>query len=313
MSSSIAEDMLSRILVLTGPTASGKTTLAIAVAKRLNAEIVSADSVQVYQHLDVGSAKPTVEERCGVPHHLLSVVSPLVPFSVVDYVKLAEAAIVDILARGKVALVCGGTGLYLESLFSGHTHAAPPDEGFREGFWAELETLGQEALYDRLRALDPQTAAQVHPHNHVRVMRALEILHLTGAPMPHQAIEFLPVPMYALDWPRPALLPRIEARVDTMLRDGLVEETRRLLNMGIGWESQALHAVGYRQLRPYLQGEATLPQARERIIIATRQYAKRQMTWFRNRLPQAVWIPAHERAVEAIAENIAADFWVRKP
>ena len=280
-----------RILAVVGSTASGKTALAIALAKALDGEIVSCDSMQLYRHMDIGTAKPDAEEQAGIPHHMIDVLDPTDPrgYSVADYVRDAREAVDGILARGKLPILCGGTGLYLDAFLRGGSfEVTDTDPTLR----AELQKIdverGNEAVHAMLRELDPEAADAIHPNNVKRVIRAIEICRTTGktkteldrtsreVECPYDACV---IGLRYTD--RAVLYDRIDRRVDAMLAAGLVEETRRLRAMGV-FEAcpTAAQAIGYKELFPYLDGEVTLQDAAEVLKMATRRYAKRQITWF---------------------------------
>jgi len=281
----------SALIALVGPTASGKTACAVALCRALGAEAVSMDSMQVYRGMDIGTAKPTEAERGGIAHHLLDVAEPGTPFSVADYRDLADEAIVDIGARGKLPVLVGGTGLYLNALTLDMDFAqAPADEDFRR----RLEEEDRGLLHARLAQVDPESAGRLHVNDVRRVMRALEIHHLTGKPMSAHAADFRAstrgpaLIAVGLTMERSLLYERIDARVHQMIRQGWMEEAARLLDAGVPQDSQAMQAIGYRELTPVVRGEAKLEEAIPRIQQATRQYAKRQLTWFR-RDPRVHW------------------------
>ena len=277
-----------KILAIVGPTASGKTAVSIALAKRLGGEIVSCDSMQVYRRMDIGTAKPTAEEMCGVPHHLLDAVEPDAPFSCAEYVTKAGEAVKEITARGKLPILCGGTGLYLDRFLCGEMEETHADESLRASLFAFAEKEGVDALHARLRAVDPESADAIHKNNVKRVVRALEIYEQTGIPKsefdrrsqagesPYDAV------VIGLSYPRREVLyERINRRVDIMLAEGLLEETRQLMEEGVFEVNlTAAQAIGYKELLGYLRGEETLAEATENLKTATRRYAKRQLTWF---------------------------------
>ncbi len=277
----------SKIIAVVGHTASGKTGLAIALAERLGGEIVCCDSMQIYREMDIGTAKPTPEELARVPHHTVDFVDPMRPYSCADYAVDAEKAIKDILSRGKLPVICGGTGLYLDTLL----FERPFDEcggrsDIRERLTREAEELGAHALHQRLREVDPESAEKIHENNVRRVIRALEIYETTGkkkseldALASPAKYDFLAFELRRTDMNE--RYARIEARVDEMLASGLLEETKKLLKMGIFEKNPtAAQAIGYKEMLGYVRGEMLLSEARERLCIATRQYAKRQVTWF---------------------------------
>lgn len=280
-----------KLYLIVGPTASGKTAVSIAVAKRMNAEIISADSIQVYRGMDIGSAKPSVSEQDGVPHHLLGVVMPDEPkFSVARFKELADACMQDIAARGKTPLVVGGTGLYINALtypldFSG----VPADAQIREKYEA-LEQQTPGAAHKLLQTVDAVSALRLHPNDKKRVIRALEVYDLTGKPLSQSGAGFtarddaqLPyAPCIAgLTMPREVVYERINQRVNQMMGQGLLAETEALLRAGYAPELPALQGLGYKQLIRHLEGACTLPEAVEDIKRETRHFAKRQITWFK--------------------------------
>ena len=278
-----------KILAIAGPTASGKSALAVTLARELDGEVVSCDSMQIYRGMDIGTAKPTEAERGGVPHHLLDIVEPETEFSVMDYVAAAETAIADILSRGKLPILCGGTGLYLDAVLRGGILESPgADPAVRTALSARAAREGNEALHRELAAVDPESAAAIHPNNVRRVIRALEIYMATGIPKSEwdRRSNLAPARYRAavlgLTFSnRELLYARIERRVDEMLEMGLEEETRRLLSRGVFAVSRTANAaIGYKELLPFLQGACTREAAIEELKIATRRYAKRQITWF---------------------------------
>ena len=279
---------MNNLICICGPTASGKTGLAVALAKKLNAEVVSCDSMQIYRGVDVGTAKPTTAEMEGVPHHLLDVAEPGEDFSVSRYVELADAAIRDIQSRGKPAIVCGGTGLYMDSLVKGKAFAAPTRPAQREYVEGIAEKHGIEYVYNMLKDADPETAERLHLSDRKRIIRALEVFLITGMPLSwHNAQSKLQAPKYGPVWiglsfrDRDKLYRRIDARVDQMLAQGLETEVRALLEKGIDPKTTAMQAIGYKEMAAALRGECSLEQAVEQIKQSSRRYAKRQLTWFR--------------------------------
>lgn len=277
-----------KVLVLAGPTASGKTALGVALAKKLDGEIISADSMQIYKYMNIGTAKVTLAEMQGVPHHLVDCVSPDEEFSVAKYKAAALEAIEVILSKGKLPIIIGGTGLYINSLtLPWDFQKKDSDEIIRWRLTAEAEVMGKETLYERLQSVDPATAAIVHPNNLNRIIRALEIYELTGKPKSYfdEETKKQEVPydyfILGLDWDRETLYDRINRRVDWMIEEGLIEETKMLIERGYDWNLTALKAIGYKELRPYLEGESNLAEAITVLKRDSRHYAKRQMTWFR--------------------------------
>ncbi|WP_296561105.1 tRNA (adenosine(37)-N6)-dimethylallyltransferase MiaA [uncultured Acetobacterium sp.] len=277
-----------KVLVIVGPTASGKTPLGVALAKRLGGEIISADSMQIYKHMSIGTAKVSLDEMQGVPHHLVDCVSPDEEFSVAKYKAAALEAIEAILSRGKLPIIIGGTGLYINSLsLPWDFQKKDSDEKIRWRLTAEAEVLGNKALYERLKSVDPVTAEIVHPNNLNRLIRALEIYELTGKPKSDfdEETKKHSVPydyiILGLDWDRETLYERINRRVDRMIEEGLIEETKMLIERGYDWNLTAMKAIGYKELKAYLEGESSLAEAVTILKRDSRHYAKRQMTWFR--------------------------------
>ncbi|MBE6647726.1 MAG: tRNA (adenosine(37)-N6)-dimethylallyltransferase MiaA [Ruminococcaceae bacterium] len=278
-----------KIAAITGPTASGKTALAIELAKRLDGEIISCDSMQIYRGMDVGTAKPTKEELKAVPHHLIDILPADAPYSCSDYVKDAEKAIQDIVSRGKLPIFCGGTGLYLDRLLKGgNEDEAACDEGVREELKKYHAENGTDALYERLSALDPEAAASIHKNNVKRVMRAIEICLVTGQKKSDidkrnsEITDKYDHRVITLAFNnRELLYNRIDRRVDIMVEQGLIEETKRLMADGVFERSvTAAQAIGYKELFPYLRGEDSLENCIDELKRASRRYAKRQITWF---------------------------------
>ena len=281
-----------KILVITGPTASGKTALAVELAKRHNGEVVSADSMQIYRRMDIGTAKPTETEKQGVPHHMLDVAEPEEDFSVAWYVEMAAACVEDVFSRGKLPILAGGTGLYIDSLLSGRTFAAfdgsSPIRGELEERYARE---GGQALLDELAGVDPETAARLHPNDGKRIVRALEVWLTTGKTITRHNEETRALPprydalTLTLDFERREdMWERIDRRVDRMMADGLEEEVRALLDSGVSRRCTAMQAIGYKELVPAVSGELTAAEAAAQIKLRSRQYAKRQRTWFRRNL-----------------------------
>lgn len=304
------------LVVIVGPTAVGKTAVAVELALRLNGEVVTADSMQVYRGMDIGTAKPTVAERRGVPHHLIDVVSPDETFNAARYRDLAQAAIADIHRRGRLPIVSGGTGLYIRALLEEFQLPAPgAHPEVRTRLESDAERLGRVRLHERLAAVDPPTAARLHPNDVRRVVRALEVYEVTGIPLSeHLAAARERLPRYftvsvGLTRPREELYRRIEERVDQQLASGLVDEVRSLLAR-YTLNQTARQALGYKEIIAYLEGETTLAEAVERLKRETRRYAKRQYTWFR-RDPHIVWFdlseyPTLAAAVDAIERHVVA-------
>lgn len=276
------------ILCIVGPTATGKTALSVRLAQKYNAEIVSCDSMQLYRGMDVGTAKPTAGEMGGVPHHMLDCLDPREPYSVSRYVEDADKCVQDILRRGRRVIIVGGTGLYVDSLIAGRQFAPFPKSGRREELTRIAETQGIDVLMERLRQVDPEAAAHIHPSNRKRVIRALEIYLETGKTMTEHDLETKRQPpkydpcWIGLDYiNRETLYRRIDLRVEKMMEGGLVDEVRGLLDSGVPANATAMQAIGYKELTAALRGEGTLPDAVAAIQQASRRYAKRQRTWFR--------------------------------
>ncbi len=278
-----------RILAIVGSTASGKSALALSLAKQWGGEIVSCDSMQIYRQMDIGTAKPTAEERAAVRHHLIDIADPHEPFSCADYVSLATRAIEDCAARGRLPVVCGGTGLYLDALLRKNDFEPnTSDASVRSELTAWAQTAGVAAVWQELARIDPESAAATHPNNVKRVIRALEIYRVSGftkTELDRRSREGgmrYDACVIGLRYPdRNLLYRRIDCRVDEMLRRGLVEETETLWKAGVFEANQtAAQAIGYKELLPYCRGEASLAEAAEELKRATRRYAKRQITWF---------------------------------
>ncbi len=288
------------LIIIAGPTAVGKTALSVALAKRIGGEIVSADSMQVYRGMDIGTAKVTKEETCGVPHHLIDVLDPKDPFNVMTFRSMVKDAVRGIASRGNVPVLVGGTGFYIQSvLYDVQFEEDASSEELRKELEQEAAVLGAEKMHERLRALDPDAAEAIHPNNIKRVIRALEYCLSTGRKISVHNREqrertspysFL---FYVLTMDRAALYQRIDLRVDQMMEQGLLAEVKRLRDEGVTSDMVSMQGLGYRQIFDYLEGIATLDEAVERIKRETRHFAKRQLTWFR-REPDARWINVSE-------------------
>lgn len=272
--------------------------MAVAMAQRVGGEIISADSRQVYRHMEIGTAKPTPAERAATPHHLVDIRDPDEEFSLATYQELAMAAIADVAARGRVPLLVGGTGQYLAALLEGwQIPRVAPQPELRAALAAEAATMGTAALAQRLAAVDPAAAAQIGPTNLRRIIRALEVFAVTGQPISAQQTRRPPPFAVRTIWltrPRAELYARADARVDAMIAAGLADEVADLRRRGYGWELSSMASLGYIQLRPYLEGTASLAACVERLKFDTHAFIRRQDAWFR-RLPNLeLWAPGHE-------------------
>ena len=276
------------IICIAGPTASGKTALAVALARELDGEVVSCDSMQVYKRMDIGTAKPSPEERQGIPHHMIDVAEPWEDYSVSRYCADAAPIVEDIVSRGKTAIIAGGTGLYMDSLIRGNDFAPFPSTGVRERLEREADREGMEALLARLRAVDPEAAARLHLSDRKRIIRAMEVYLETGETITahNRRTQALP-PRFSPVWlgldfeSRAELYSRIDRRVDVMLEAGLLEEIRALLRSGIPEKCTAMQAIGYKEFTAALDGRCTVEAAADQVRQSSRRYAKRQLTWFR--------------------------------
>ena len=284
------------IICIAGPTASGKTALAVELAKQLNGEVISCDSMQVYKRMDIGTAKPTFDEMQGIPHHMIDVAEPDEDFSVSRYCCLASPIVDDIVARGKTAIIAGGTGLYMDSLIRGNAFAPFPATSVRERLEAQADSEGMEFMLNWLRSIDPEAAARLHLSDRKRVIRALEVYLETGQTITeHNRKTQLIPPKYTPLWlgldfaDRAELYRRIDTRVDLMLEMGLISEIQGLLASGIPSKCTAMQAIGYKEFVAALHGEETIAQAAEEVKKSSRHYAKRQLTWFR-RNPKLHWL-----------------------
>ena len=303
-----------RVVAIGGPTATGKTALSVALAKALGGEIINADSMQVYKNLNVGTAKPSVEERQGIPHHLLDFLTPEAPYSVADFTAAAAPLIETLNAQNRLPFVVGGTGLYITSLLKGVAfEAQSADPAVREQLRREAETTGPAAMHAKLQALDPDYAAKVHPNNQVWVLRALEAIAVTGQKMSDQQKAALPAetPYRSLCLcltcrDRNVLYRRIDLRVSRMVDAGILQEAEWV------WRNRetfrtAAQAIGYKEYFPYFEGTQTQAECTEKLKQATRNYAKRQLTWFRNQ-NDAVWLYVDEDDVLTKATALVRDF-----
>lgn len=280
-------DALQDCWFLSGATASGKTEAGLALAKLIDAEIISLDSMSIYRDMDIGTAKPTPQQQSVIPHHLLDIVAPTDDYSLASYVEAAHETAQSIRSRGKQVLFVGGTPLYLKSLLRGLSEGPPADWDFRREVEEEVDRVGVEALHKRLQQVDPLAANKLPPGDIRRIIRALEVHKFTGQPISHSQLQFdegTPAEecrVFVLNWPRPQIHERIETRVDRMFEEGLIEEVTGLREKYSTLSRTALQAVGYREVMEHIDGECELPAAIERIKTRTRRFAKRQGTWFR--------------------------------
>jgi tRNA dimethylallyltransferase len=296
---------------IVGPTATGKTAVGVELARTIGGEVVSADSMAVYKGMDIGTAKPTDDERAGIPFHLIDVVAPDEEFSAAEFKRLSEEAIAGIFSRGKVPILVGGTGLYVRASIGGlNIPAAEPDRRLREELAEEAARYGNEHLLNRLKAVDPITAQRLHANDVKRIVRALEVHALTGLPISHYHLTAgtakvaYHVRLFGLTMSRPALYARIERRIDEQIEAGLVEEVRYLLDKGYGPELPSMRSLGYKQIAGYLLGEYDLPTAIDLLKRDTRRFAKRQYTWFRADT-SICWIDVERHSAAEVAVEIS--------
>lgn len=301
---------MDKVIFIVGPTAVGKTDVSIELAKALNGEIISADSVQIYKRLNIGSAKPTSVEMDGIPHHLLDFVEPDTAFSVSDYTKLAKSAIQEIMSRGKTPIIAGGTGLYINALlYDMDFGKIESNEEYRNSLEQIAEEMGKEALHQMLVAIDPEAAEKIHANNQRRVIRALEVNKLTGKTMSDFASDPVPTDDYetitfGLTRSRLKLYGRINKRVDIMLETGLIEEVKKLKKDGIDGRYQSMQGIGYKEVLDYLEDKYDFDTMVTVLKQSSRRYAKRQMTWFR-RYKDMEWIDLDKfTSVKDITEEI---------
>ncbi len=279
---------MDNIICVAGPTASGKTALAVALAKLLDGEVISCDSMQIYRGMDIGTAKPTREEMLDIPHHMLDVAEPDEDFSVSRYCEMADPILQDILQRGKTAIIAGGTGLYMDALIKGNSFAPCPSTGMREKLEAQADAEGMEAMLSLLQTIDPEAANRLHLADRKRIIRALEVFYETGETITahNKRTQEIP-PKYQPVWfaledeNREDLYARIDRRVEAMLKDGLLEEIQKLLASGIPEKCTAMQAIGYKEYVDALQGRCSVEEATALVQQSSRHYAKRQLTWFR--------------------------------
>ena len=304
--------MKSPLICIVGPTAVGKTEIAIQLAQHLDAEIVSLDSRQIYREMDIGTAKPIPEQQRAAPHHLIDCVDVDQPFSVAEYQRLADTAIAEIRERGKRTMAVGGAGLYFRGIIDGLFDGPGADAEIRAKLQREVDEHGNVALHERLRRCDPETANRVHPNNLVRVIRALEVYELTGKPISSLQQQWkmneprYPFRAFGLNMPRETLYQRIEERVNRMVEAGLIEEVKGLLDQGCPRNCVAMQSFGYKELIDYLDGKRTLDEAISLLKQNTRRFAKRQLTWFRND-PRIEWLDTSQfSSIDGIVDNLLA-------
>ncbi|MDE5655384.1 MAG: tRNA (adenosine(37)-N6)-dimethylallyltransferase MiaA [Clostridia bacterium] len=276
---------MSKLILIVGATASGKSQVGVELAKKFNGEIISCDSMQIYEDMDIGTAKVTYEEMQGIPHHLIDVVNPTAEFSVGEYATMADKAISDIISRGKNPIVVGGTGLYVDGILYPMTFGGDKNIEIRNELERQLASYGKEYMLSMLGEIDPLDAQKIHPNNTKRVLRALEIYKTTGvckSDLQEKTRDLkYEICMIALDVDRKVLYERIDARVDQMFKMGLLDEVKQLLSRGVGFENQSMQAIGYKEFKEYFNGSKTLEETKEIIKQNSRNYAKRQLTWFR--------------------------------
>lgn len=304
-----------KLLAIGGPTASGKTSLSIELTKRLNGEIICADSMQIYQGLDVGTAKVTKEEMQGIPHHMVGFLSPEMVFSVADFVKMANDCIEDITSRNKLPILVGGTGLYIESLLNGVQFSEQKtDPSIRLKLEKQAEEYGVLEMHHRLELIDPDYAATVHPNNLGRVLRALELFESTGVTMTQQRMNSLPQEkpynslLFCIGFDqRETLYKRIDLRVDNMMNQGILKEAEEVYRHKELYKTAA-QAIGYKEFFPYFDGTESLDNCVDKLKQASRNYAKRQLTWFR-RMKNVTWLNAEQQDVVDTALNVVSKAW----
>ena len=294
------------LLIIGGATGTGKSALAVAVAKRINGEIVSADSMQIYRGLDVGTAKITPEEMCGIPHHMIDVVDPQSQFSAADYKRMATKVIEEIATKGKVPILCGGTGLYINAVLFDMSFSGEYDADLRAQLKKESEEKGKTAMHEKLKALDPEAASRLHVNDEKRVLRAIEKALTGGKEENDLTVAKYPYKMFVTEMPRDMMYRRIETRVDEMIANGLKSEVEGLLHRGIDYDKQCMQAIAYKEWAKLSEG-MTETEVVELIKKNTRNYAKRQVTWFKQ-YQDAIRISVEGRSAEEIAREIAEKY-----
>lgn len=301
---------MQKLICIAGPTASGKTALAVELAKALGGEVVSCDSMQIYKGMDIGTAKPTKEEMQGIVHHMIDVADPREDYSVSRYCEEAGAIIDRLLAQGKPVIIAGGTGLYMDSLIRGNAFAPYPSTGRREELEAQADSLGMEVMLQKLRAIDPETAARLHLADRKRILRALEVYLETGITMSEHNRQTKEIPnrynplWFGLDFEnRRDLYDRIDLRVGLMLEQGLIGEIERLLSSGVPAKCTAMQAIGYKEFLDVLEGKQTMEAAADLVQQSSRRYAKRQLTWFRRNKKMNWLIRKADTTTEEITQS----------
>ncbi len=301
-----------RVIVLAGPTCSGKTYVSLELSRQIKSEIISADSRQIYKFLNICTAKPTADELKKTKHHLVDCLTPEIEYNSSKFEMDSLKIIEEIHQAGKLPIVAGGAGLYIKALVDGIFNSVDTDENLRTDYLEKRKTMGDEFLYEELKKVDPESASKMLPQNWKRVIRALEIFHLTGEPIwklqenYKRDIDYVFI-QFGLNWNRELLYKRIESRVDSMIEQGLVEETKNILSMGYPKELNSLNTVGYKEIIAHLEGEITLERAVELIKRNTRRFAKRQMTWFRKD-KRILWIDINsEEDLDAVPKKIIGE------
>lgn len=301
-----------KILTIVGPTAVGKTDIAVEIAKKTGGEIISADSRQIYKYLNIGTAKPTSRQRKTVPFHLIDFIHPDDNYSCGQFARDAESKIKEVYSRGKIPIICGGTGLYIKALFHPLHKLPESDQRIKEKLIKIIKEKGIEHLYEKLLKIDPEWAQKVNPKDKQRIIRGLEVYEITGKPLSRlikkksRKSEFQPW-YVGLNIPRDALYQRINTRFDAMIKNGLVQEVKSLLKKGFNPQSNALRTIGYKEIIEYLEKKMTLEQAIEKAKQRTRNYARRQITWF-NKLPDLTWYnPEDKKTVITIIKGMKKD------
>ena len=298
-----------KLIVIAGPTASGKTALAVELARRLDTEIISGDSMLVYKGLDIGTAKPGKKEMGGIRHHLIDILDAGASFNVTDFINLAKPVITLLNQQGRIPILAGGTGLYIKSLVEGYQfNETSGDPEYRESLQRLAEEKGREYVFDMLRKVNPDAAERLHINNFRRIIRALEVYHLGGEQISEEKASELAYDVFAigLGWERSVLYERINRRVEIMMEQGLYNEVEGLLKNGISDSCQSMKGIGYKELLPAVRGEISLDEAADKIKQNTRHFAKRQLTWYR-KMPYIRWYDAQAEADEKLADKIYHD------